>query len=314
MDKTTPKYSIGAASRASGVSTHTIRKWEDRYQAVEPGRSPGGDRRYSQRDVDRLALLGQLTGQGHSISGIAASSLEQLQTLAGESAVESSMESAPRIGVIGDSLPALVAQNRARLPRLSIRARAASLEHLSAGDLAELDGLIVEMATLGPSALNDVERLRLRSGVAAVIVAYRFGSHAQSESLSTGNTACVRLPLNFRETERTVMALVRETADRQAVNLDAPPRYSMALLARVAAVSPNIACECPRHLAELLSAVSHFESYSAQCASRNEQDARLHQYLGETSARVRRLYEQALEAVAAYEDIPLDQWRREDGA
>ena len=33
---------IGAVSRLTGLSTHTLRKWESRYGVVDPGRSNGG--------------------------------------------------------------------------------------------------------------------------------------------------------------------------------------------------------------------------------------------------------------------------------
>ena len=76
-------FSIGYVSLQTGLSTHVIRAWERRYQAVLPNRTSRGRRRFSQADVDRLALLKQLLDQGHRISTVADLNLEQLVDLAG---------------------------------------------------------------------------------------------------------------------------------------------------------------------------------------------------------------------------------------
>ena len=52
--------SIGAVARLTGLTTHSLRKWEDRYQVVTPLRSDGGDRRYTSVQVARLTLLKEL--------------------------------------------------------------------------------------------------------------------------------------------------------------------------------------------------------------------------------------------------------------
>jgi DNA-binding transcriptional MerR regulator len=65
------KYQIGAVARVTGLSTHTIRVWERRYAVVEPARTPGGSRVYSDADVSKLRLLKRLTDDGHSIGRIA---------------------------------------------------------------------------------------------------------------------------------------------------------------------------------------------------------------------------------------------------
>ena len=41
----------------TGLSPDLLRSWEKRYGAVQPDRSPGGQRMYSAADVERLSLL-----------------------------------------------------------------------------------------------------------------------------------------------------------------------------------------------------------------------------------------------------------------
>lgn len=68
-------------ARMTGLSPDTIRAWERRYEAVVPERTSGNTRRYSAEDVRRLALLKELTEQGHTISGVARLHEPELQRL-----------------------------------------------------------------------------------------------------------------------------------------------------------------------------------------------------------------------------------------
>ncbi len=70
-DRQEGKYRIGAVARITGLSTHTLRVWERRYAAVEPSRSDGGDRLFSDHDVDRLRAIKRLTENGHALSRVA---------------------------------------------------------------------------------------------------------------------------------------------------------------------------------------------------------------------------------------------------
>lgn len=73
--------SIKAASSLSGVSIHTLRAWERRYQTITPIRSPSGRRVYTLADVDHIRLLNRLVQAGHSIGKIAALPASELQHL-----------------------------------------------------------------------------------------------------------------------------------------------------------------------------------------------------------------------------------------
>lgn len=72
-------FNILAASIMSGVSVHQIRAWEKRYQAVIPSRLNNNFRSYSQENIVRLKLLGELTKHGISISKIAKLDTSELQ-------------------------------------------------------------------------------------------------------------------------------------------------------------------------------------------------------------------------------------------
>lgn len=69
------------AAIRSGLSPHVIRVWERRYGAVRPERSTGSRRLYSDKEIERLALLGAATRAGHAIGTIAQLDVEQLGSL-----------------------------------------------------------------------------------------------------------------------------------------------------------------------------------------------------------------------------------------
>ncbi len=78
------RHPIGVVSRRTGLSASALRAWERRYGAVSPERSKGGQRLYSDADLERLSLLKRLVDEGRSISQVANLPLEDLLELAGQ--------------------------------------------------------------------------------------------------------------------------------------------------------------------------------------------------------------------------------------
>lgn len=68
----------------TGLSADVLRAWEKRYGVVEPRRSEGGQRLYSDEDVERLALLRRATAGGRNISLIAGLGVPELERLIAE--------------------------------------------------------------------------------------------------------------------------------------------------------------------------------------------------------------------------------------
>jgi MerR family transcriptional regulator/heat shock protein HspR len=64
-----PRYSISVAAELAGMHPQTLRTYEAK-GLVRPRRTPGGTRRYSDRDVERLGKIGALTGElGLNLAG-----------------------------------------------------------------------------------------------------------------------------------------------------------------------------------------------------------------------------------------------------
>src|SRR6478609_8431810 len=69
-DGTTGVYGITVAAELTGMSVQALRLYE-RKGLVEPNRTSGGTRRYSDTDIARLRHIGQLIGDGVNLTGIA---------------------------------------------------------------------------------------------------------------------------------------------------------------------------------------------------------------------------------------------------
>jgi DNA-binding transcriptional MerR regulator len=72
-------YPLGAAVRLTGLSAEVLRAWERRHGVVEPGRTPGGSRRYSAADLERLRLVKAAVDAGHRIGKVAQLDIAELR-------------------------------------------------------------------------------------------------------------------------------------------------------------------------------------------------------------------------------------------
>ena len=64
-------YMISVAAELVGMHPQTLRIYENK-GLVRPGRTPGGTRLYSERDLDRLRLIQRLTTElGLNLAGVA---------------------------------------------------------------------------------------------------------------------------------------------------------------------------------------------------------------------------------------------------
>ena len=61
-------YVISVAAELSGLHPQTLRAYE-RMGLITPGRTVGGGRRYSHRDIERLRTIAELTSSGVGVEG-----------------------------------------------------------------------------------------------------------------------------------------------------------------------------------------------------------------------------------------------------
>jgi DNA-binding transcriptional MerR regulator len=319
VDGSGPHFRSAAVARMAQMPVATLRIWEQRYGAVQPVTAASGHRLYSPADVQRVLLLRQLTEQGHAIGSIAALNARQLRQVAdgagrGGTRAPARRAAAGRMAVVG---PALAARLQ-RLPagRLGAAEVFGSLDEAAARQGAALELLLVHLPELRPAdadaLLAGLQAARQACGARQVVVLYRFGAAALRRALGDAGLQAVREPADDEALGRwlaTVQAppparpAPREKATARGA--PAPRRYDDATLTAIAGLSPTLACECPRHVAELLMQLASFEAYSAGCVHRDADDAALHAYLQQVAGTSRALFEAALERLARHEGLQL---------
>jgi MerR family transcriptional regulator/heat shock protein HspR len=62
-------FVISVAAELAGMHPQTLRIYE-RKGLIDPYRTPGGTRRYSREDIERLTLIQELTAKGLNLEGV----------------------------------------------------------------------------------------------------------------------------------------------------------------------------------------------------------------------------------------------------
>jgi MerR family transcriptional regulator, light-induced transcriptional regulator len=308
----------------------TLRVWERRYGVTRPRLSPSGQRLYSADDVRRLTLVKQLTDLGHAIGSLASLDMPQLQRVASThshalattrrgkrpAAAGSPPVGAWRLAVIGAALgtrlqrPALL--RRLGQPVVLLGPFDDATQAGAALRGLDLDALLIHEPHLHEGWLTSIEAAAPTLAAVPKAVLYGFAADPVCEALAAAGTALLREPQPDAVLAQwlhslSVAAPPPLAADNIVLSMEAVPprRWDDAALADFAGRSSTIACECPRHVAELLVQLSHFETYSAECEHRNADDAALHAHLRQVAAASRARFEGALEHVALHEGLML---------
>ncbi len=313
MSESPAGYRIGKVSRITGITPDTLRIWERRYAAVTPLRSDTGGRLYGADEIARLKLIKTLVDNGDSIGNIATLSRDQLQQRLEETQGITSVLAVDHplnIIVVGESLAIRMRDSSNASESLNVSGNFHNIQALKAETKKlDCDILVLELSTLhAETASQVIDLLRLVNGAHAVVV-YRFAAKDALAHLANSKCSTLRSPVNLETLREHCLALnTRQTttemdSSKTPIEHAPPRRYDDAALAKIAAISPTIKCECPHHLAELLASLAGFEQYSAECESRNQQDAELHAYLSKTASHARHMIEDALEMVMEIENI-----------
>lgn len=314
-------YGIGAVAKMTGLTDHTIRVWERRYGAVVTQRLANGRRVYSASDVEKLACLKRLTDQGVSIGQIASSSIEQLREQV-ENMSDMSSAAVPgqiRLAVLGDHLPAQLLVHDRDISPLEVCVADSNRDRFAADIRCQsADVVVLESPTLDADTVPQLVDFMKDCGAERGIIIYSFGRARDVEIARKRGLVVLRAPVDVDQIHAAVVRcytqpfVTRSRAEKPYRSAAgewnfsgeiAPRLFNQQQLANLANTSSAIDCECPQHLAQLVSDVSAFEIYSANCANRDDDDAALHRYLHQTTAQARALIEMALKMVADAEEL-----------
>lgn len=313
-------FRIGAVSRLTGVPPDTLRVWERRYAVVEPERTEGGSRLYKQHDIARLGLIKRLADAGHAIGTVANLTLEDLE--ARFAAQSAQVDAQPvrlgplRLVIVGSSLPLRLEEALRSLDAESLLLAGSFFEVSEFEDAARdlrADVLVVEVSTLNDQELSKVRRMQRLCGARRLAVVYGFAHSRFISQLNDFGAVALRFPVDWEELRRVCIpelpppAPAVEAGDfESALGAPIPPRvFDDRQLAIVSTASTTVKCECPHHLADLVTSLVRFEQYSAECENRGREDAALHAYLHVTTAKARLMLEEALQRLVEIEGIDI---------
>lgn len=307
-------FAIGTVANLTGLDPHTIRAWERRYGAVHPRRTHGGTRRYGEADVTRLQLLKALTECGEPIGRAARLGDDELRAhlarLSGISTPDAGTAPGQRplhLALLDPRLADQIRANPDALAGFEMRvARDEREAFVDALRLVPCDVLVLAFERMGPEPLRLFDACREASGARLAVIVYTFARRAQLARLGNRGAKLVRGPLRVEQLRRAIEDLVVMREARRHRRPAAHPVDDVAetstperifaddQLARLTEIASAVDCECPNHLASLVSSLLAFEAYSRGCQARDDPDAALHARLEKTTGEARARMERAL--------------------
>ena len=318
----TPLHKIGAVSSLSGVPTPTLRVWEVRYATFSPLKTQGQHRLYSDDDVLKATLLKRLTEQGHAISNIANLSSQALNNLLMQQQSSNRYQAQTQtddrtisMAIVGLALAGRIESKKFTLSFNNHEIKVTDIfndvsDALGASFQKPTQILLVKTNSLHAGMEVDIHKLAQNCQALQVIVLYNYGQQNIIESMKHAGMFVRREPISDSDLADLINSVLLVGTDQKSKGLVVgaliPQRkYSDATLAKVAGISSNVLCECPRHVAEIIAQLASFEQYTHECLNKSSEDAHLHAYLSSVSGSARALFESALEMVAKHEGIEL---------
>lgn len=309
-------YTIGIVARRTKVHPETLRIWERRYALVVPQRNDTGRRVYSEADIAKLSLVKQLTELGHPVGGLASLSVDLLRErlVAAQPATlrDGPSRHACRMIVEGDSLAVKLRREKHLLDEIDIVAHiapAAETPPNAAALHAEI--ILFELTTLNESSLTAVRKRLLECRVSAAVIVFSFATRSAAAQLEHAGIPCLKAPVTAMEIWRACQSVCRDPSPTAPTLVKSPQpsppaparRFDNAQLLSISQIGGTIACECPSHLAELVTSLVAFEQYSGECENRHAEDAALHAHLNKATGQARALLEDCLARIIESEGI-----------
>ena len=288
----TPYFEVGAVSKITGLSPNTLRTWERRRFIEADSRSTTGRRRYSQEQVEKLALIKKLTNLGDSISAIAPLPLPDLRNRLLEYQTRHTEASAAQTATVR-TLP------------IGEQAKTwASILPAKFKTIKEEDGrpdlLIID---LNASPVECRRRITIASHEhpkTPMAIVYDYAPRELVKQYADEGKFLIHIPCS-PELLAHYMHAALANATHQNAPLDDHPSFESPerlftdkQLATIAASNPNIKCECPHHISALVASLASFENYCRRCEIESPKDADVHTYLGKEIAKARSIVEEAL--------------------
>lgn len=323
-------YRIGAVANITGLSTHSIRAWERRYNLRLGQRSAGGTRSYTDQDVVLLSLLKALTDRGEAIGDVAhlpehelRDRLKKHEAAQGEindCAIPASLidfEYFAKAIVLGEDLAEYLGCGAAAGDRWKTCWQFNTMDALWGGlSATSPDVLLTRLKTIEPNPTAFLDQWHQRAKNVLVIVFYEFNKSSTLTSMSDWGAKLIKWPVDVGSLSQLIpdyCMLHRlkqfqlnkgDTIIPRGSDSDSQRIFSDVQLMELKAMSSNIECECPNHLASILFELNAFEEYSQKCVGDND-SAALHSKLVKQIASARVSLEKMLLELCRHENLKI---------
>ncbi len=314
-------YRIATVSSLTGIPVPTIRVWESRHAVVQPTRNAGNVRLYRRADIERLSLVKAAVDAGHAISTVASLTDRQIKARFKDAPVRPAhaRKACCRVLVFGVALASVLKTAWQTRSDVRLQGSLPALPTLSAfpnGAVADfesmpsVDAVIIDTPVVSNALPATVRQLRAATKAPVVIVVYGFANRQVLARLDAANVIALAAPTDPAQLARICqLGLAVEPAPLTAfsqmlMHSAAPRRYADAFLMQLSQMPSKVQCECPNHLADLLTKLSAFERYSLECESTNIKDAAMHAMMFSASGHCREFLEEVLRRLLAHEGIP----------
>ena len=302
------QYPIGVVSRLTGIAAGTLRMWERRYAVAEPQRGEKQNRQYSQADVERLTLMKKLVDRGHAPSTVAKLSTADMESLLDSTQVlsvrQQKVPAAARCVTVGERFSAA---RGGKLPSIQVARSYDNLEDFRKDkDPAKADIVLMEVASVQPQTADMLSERMQACGASGGVVLFRIATNNTLRLMEDMGVVCLRDPVTDKQMAQAIGSVCGVGPDKLLDQATADRMFSSEQLHQLASMSPAIKCECPQHLADLITSLNAFEKYSEECILSHPNDAQIHEDLRVSSGRSRLVLEQALKRLIEAENITLD--------
>ncbi|MEM9159307.1 MAG: MerR family transcriptional regulator [Verrucomicrobiota bacterium] len=286
-------FEVGAVAKITGLSPNTIRTWERRNFIKAASRSESGRRRYSQEQVECLALIKKLTDLGDSISALSSLSLPTLRNRLLEYQTQHTQTAAENTEEVKLHIVGVAAQTWTSL--LSDRYT------LVDGNAVKPDIVAIDLSTTPTECRRRIALASHEFPDTPIVLIYDFAPSDLIMQFTQEGRFLIRVPCSPELFEHYLTAARVNASHQSAPHLtettsfDAPKRlFTDKQLATIASSNPNIKCECPHHISALVSSLASFENYCRRCEIESPTDAEVHSHLGSEIAKARSIVEEAL--------------------
>lgn len=287
-------FEVSAVSKITGLSPNTLRTWERREFIRSESRSESGRRRYSQEQVEMLALMKKLTDLGDSISALSKLNLQDLRSRlleyqARNTEAASTGDKEILISTVGDNIELW-------LSSLPSRFRAVR------SDSENVDMVAIDLSVPDIECRRRVTLARHQNPGVPIVLIYDYAPKNLIKGFSNEGFFLIRVPCSPELFEHYICAALARASHQSAPQHgEAQSRDGFAdrvftdrQLTTIASSNPNIKCECPHHISALVASLVSFENYCNRCEDESPLDAEIHAHLGKEIASARSIVEQAL--------------------